>query len=152
MSTKLAHFTLLSKLQSDHHDEIGWKTRNSIYSDKSERSHYLPEQCRPIGFAHWFYMAKTLPSIIHRIQSIELAKEALQLVEDNLIAFDNKNKTNDSRKSLDVYSRNNFKFNEIQYIEENEENNPKIPLLTTFLEAITPKMSLENFDSERFSY
>jgi hypothetical protein len=91
---------------------------------------FKPDQCRPIGYGHWFYMMKVLPSVIHRVQSVELAVEARNLV------FRSARRVCMAEPGLST-----------QVISHPKERYVR---LLTFLEAMTPKMSLESFDSERY--
>jgi hypothetical protein len=103
---------------------------------------FKPEQCRPIGYGHWFYMMKVLPSVVHRVQSVELAVEARNLVLLNIRRWEFRNASQSFMKS------------------KRGSDAMRSPLLgcqpegcvrlLTFLEAMTPKMSLESFDSERY--
>jgi len=130
ISTKVAHRNLLTTMQDDTRELPGWKNRNSVFSNKPERVHFMPEQCRPIGYGHWFYMMKVLPSVVHRVQSVELAVEARNLV------FRSARRVCMAEPTLST-----------QVISHPQERYVR---LLTFLEAMTPKMSLESFDSERY--
>jgi endoribonuclease Dicer len=85
-------------------------------------SHLLPEACTVLGPLRYYCLGLMLPSVLWRLQSCFLADECLRYVE-----FCAENKEESSAK--------------ITY--------PSIPMI---LEALTPRMAHEIFDSERLEF
>ena len=113
----------------------------TLSRDTYAQDNFKPEQCRPIGYGHWFYMMKVLPSVVHRVQSVELAVEARNLVMLNIRSWEFRNASQSFMQTK--------RCSEAMKSPVLGCHPERCVRLLTFLEAMTPKMSLESFDSER---
>jgi hypothetical protein len=129
ISTKATHTLLLSRIKEVVRATDEWKRRNSAKEVKYEHLHFMPEQCRPIGKHIWHFMSKLVPSILHRVKSMVLAWETREYLKEIILSkVKGGGKLDQNIRKID--------FN-------------VVPTLPRLLEALTPKMSDEEQDSER---
>lgn len=171
VSTKTTHTLLLSTLTDQIKNSSEWCRRNSVFKPKLDRLHFMPDQCRPVGPVIWFYASRLIPSLMHRLQSLQLAVEARAVVQKRIEESKETAKTAVSgaalptslmvaqreagssmmfhigsqgeEKSGDGLVRVNGK---VQWPEPDYNHCPSPRLM---LSALTPKMANEKIDSER---
>lgn len=161
VSTKTAHTLLLTPICEDVRGNPDWIKRNSVHNARVERLHFLAEQCRPLGLQRWYFTSRLVPSVMHRIQSWCLAYEARELMTQRIAALDD-SPQDGATSALGKPETDTIQDNEMQLTEEMNEVNldgtgtgtPKhdfsrVPSLKLMLEAMTPRMVAESFDSER---
>ena len=88
--------------------------------------HLVPELCRAVGRAKWYYFGKLLPSLLYRLQSLLLVEEARRFLFSG-----------SARSGVGSCGA-------VGVVEH-----PVLPSLELMLEALTPKLCYEPFNSER---
>jgi hypothetical protein len=174
LSTKATHMLLLTPISANSRENPDWVKRNSVLLTRVERLHFLAEQCRPLGQQRWYYTSRLMPSVMHRIQSWILAFEARQVMTARIEAL---NRPNDSsRPKVDgpfSSSSTASPSSEAKAIADGllgvslgrqmdgsapstpgRQQAPQLdfthmPSLKLMLEALTPLMVNESFNSER---
>lgn len=106
---------------------LGCTENTANYSRLSTIAHLIPETCEIIGNARDYFLSISMPAILWRAQSMQLAKECLAEVHN-------------------LYMRSEWGATACDF--DSGCINPSISLI---LEAITPRMCQENIDSERVS-
>jgi hypothetical protein len=162
VSTKTAHTLLLTPICVDVRGNPDWIKRNSVHNARVERLHFLAEQCRPLGLQRWYFTSRLIPSVMHRIQSWLLAHEARDLMTARIAALEEAapaatsaeptmevSDQTDEKQIAEHFS--GVKLESSSPADKKLRNNDAIPRpsLKLMLEAMTPRMVAESFDSER---
>jgi hypothetical protein len=125
--------------------------------------HLLPEVCRCIGKSKWLEMGLTAPSIMWRIQSLLLSVEARECILNAMVEFKKKKQLIEDNEN---FAKNSFIHNKDDAVDEQSVDDGKsvnkdtaiwngsyncfgVPKVVLMLEAITPRMAHESFNSER---
>jgi hypothetical protein len=90
-------------------------------------SHLIPEFCSPLGKAKYYYIGMTAPCLVWRLQSLFLAQEAA------------------------THTKRLYKEWQVANHQDVETHHTEVVLgAHLMLTAITPRMTLENINSERY--
>lgn len=169
VSTKTTHTLLLSTLSDQIKNSSEWCRRNSVFKPKSDRLHFMPDQCRPVGPLRWFYATRLVPSLMHRVQSLQLAVEARAVVHQRILEAKERDRNDLTAaalpNSLQVALREagssglnlNTAFDDVAddlvrvdgKVQWPEPDFNHCPTARLMLSALTPKMANEKIDSER---
>lgn len=119
-------------------------------------SHFIPELCCPIGQASWYYAMNINPSVVHRLQSLFLSLEArtyiqrsMRQLEKDMYSRDEAERNADAEGGDSEGKVEGKVFTAEQEGEQEDRFAQNAPSVALMLEALTPKMAMEDRNYER---